>query len=246
VVTGTNALGAGAADQLTEFDISTLPQPWELPGGSDDGYGVGDFFEDVGPGLVTGYLNDQSVGDATDANLSGIQLAIDEQARQYDQTREDFEPWRNIGGQAINTLGSAYGYGPDGESLGTDTPDYSAFYKSPDYEFRRSEGLRDIGNQFSARGTSLSGNALRTLNQYNSDLAAGGFNDWKGTQLDLAGLGNSATSTGAQLGQYAANNTGNLLNQAGNQRASGVLGQGSMWNSVINNALDNYYTRRSA
>jgi hypothetical protein len=104
-------------------------------------------------------------------------------------------------------------------------PDYSAFYKSPDFEFRRNEGLRGINNSFAARGGALSGNALRALTQFNSDLAAGEFGNYFNRQAALAGIGQTATNTSAQAGLATGARIGNALMEGGNARASGIAGQ---------------------
>ncbi|MGI0034326.1 MAG: hypothetical protein ACRD98_00460 [Nitrososphaera sp.] len=49
------------------------------------------------------------------------------------------------------------------------------FEKEPGYEFRRSEGLRDLSNLYGSRGEFLSGNALRGLSQFSQDYASGEY-----------------------------------------------------------------------
>src|SRR5262245_41030892 len=58
------------------------------------------------------------------------------------------------------------------------SPDYSNFYKSPDYTFRRDEGIRGIERTAAARGGAASGNALKALAEFNSNLAAGEFGNY--------------------------------------------------------------------
>ncbi len=284
----------------------------------------------------------------------GAEAGTNELARQYDQTRSDLAPYRNIGAQALNTLGSIYGYNPsqgygsgpegtpfsaglpqqkviggsmnlggnltrklgglgkildpgqalfgskhgderrnlqafmtdnqltdlgngmvvlpdgrtfskdqlqqvagsyygaryhpDGDQQGWQTkydsmltaapqqqqaqgpgspgglgaPDYSSFFKSPDYTFRRDEGMKGIERTAAARGGAASGNALRALDEFNSNLAAGEFGNFFNRQAALAGIGQTATNTTTQAGQYTAANTANLLGQQGDARASGL------------------------
>jgi hypothetical protein len=104
-------------------------------------------------------------------------------------------------------------------------PDYSAFFKSPDYTFRQQEGMSNIGNSFSASGGAKSGNALKALAEFNSNLAAGEFGNYFNRQLALAGQGQAATSTSANAGIATGQITGNALQNAGDARASGVAGQ---------------------
>jgi hypothetical protein len=104
-------------------------------------------------------------------------------------------------------------------------PDYSAFFKSPDYTFRRDEGTRGIQNSFAASGGAKSGNALKALAEFNGNLAAGGFNDYFKNQLALAGQGQGATSQSGQAGIATGQIMGNALQNSADARASGVAGQ---------------------
>jgi hypothetical protein len=113
------------------------------------------------------------------------------------------------------------------------SPNYSAFFKSPDYTFRQSQGLQGIERSAAARGGAFSGNALKALNEFNSNLAAGGFNDYFNHQAALAGIGQTATSQTNQAGLITANSVGNALQNAGDARASGVAGQYNAWGNAL-------------
>lgn len=130
---------------------------------------------------------------------------------------------------------------------GAPAPDYSAFYKSPDYTFRRDEGMRDIGNSFSASGGAKSGNALKALAEFNSNLAAGGFNDYFSHEATLAGLGANATSTSAGAGVATGQIVGNALQNSADARASGVAGKYNAIGAGLSDAatgLGNYLAQR--
>jgi hypothetical protein len=112
-------------------------------------------------------------------------------------------------------------------------PDYSSFYQSPDYNFRRTEGTRGIEQSAAARGGAFSGNALKALNQYNSNLAAGEFGNWWNRQAGLAGIGQNATNTLANAGQASATNIGNAMIGQGDARASGIVGGANAWGNLL-------------
>jgi len=160
---------------------------------------------------------------AADVQREGYDAASAEQARQYDITREDYAPYREAGAGALNRLTSA--------SEG----DFSQFLASPGYEFRRSEGIRDIGNTFSARGSG--GNALKALAEYNSGLASNEFGNWWNRQAGLAGIGQTATAGTAYAGQNAANQISRNYIGAGDARASGVAGVSNAVTGGIGNFL---------
>lgn len=129
-----------------------------------------------------------------------------------------------IGQQAPAGGGLPSNSGGSGSS-GLAAPDYSAFFKSPDYAFRQQEGMSNIGNSFSASGGAKSGNALKALAEFNSNLAAGEFGNYFNRQLALAGQGQAATSTSANAGVQTGQYVGNALQNQGDARASGVAGQ---------------------
>lgn len=104
-------------------------------------------------------------------------------------------------------------------------PDYSAFFKSPDYQFRKDQGMQGIENSFSASGGAKSGNALKALADFNSNLASGEFGNYFNRQLALAGQGQAATGQSASSGVATGQIVGNALQNAGDARASGVAGQ---------------------
>lgn len=97
----------------------------------------------------------------------------------------------------------------------------AAFQASPDYQFRRDEGTRAIGNSFAARGGAASGNALRALSEFNSNLAAGEFDNWFNRRMRLAGGGDTAAQ---QTATTYSNQAGAAAQNVGDARASGVLG----------------------
>jgi hypothetical protein len=63
----------------------------------------------VGSAVVGGVLSSQATGDAADAAGAGSAAAVGEQRRQYDTSRRDYAPYRNIGYGALNALAAAYG-----------------------------------------------------------------------------------------------------------------------------------------
>jgi hypothetical protein len=175
------------------------------------------------PGLDT-LIGTHATNQASDAMAGAYQNAIDEQRRQFDQSRTDLMPWLTAGTGALNQLSDPT----------------KNFLASPDYEFRRSEGTRDIGNSFAAKGGSMSGNALRRLDEFNSGLAGGEFGNWWNRQAGLAGVGQTTATNLGQLGANTAGNVGNFLAGQGDARASGLLNRGGILAGNLNTAYRNY------
>ena len=113
-------------------------------------------------------------------------------------------------------------------------PNMNAFTASPGYDFRRTEGMRGIERTAAARGGAFSGNALRALTDFNSNLASGEFGNYVNQLSNIAGLGQNATNATATFGQNAANTQGQNALYAGNARASGIENQGNIYGQAIN------------
>jgi hypothetical protein len=103
--------------------------------------------------------------------------------------------------------------------------DYSAFFKSPDYQFRKDQGMQGIQNSFAASGGAKSGNALKALADFNSNLAAGEFGNYFNRQAAIAGIGQTATGQSGNAGIATGQIVGNALQNSADARASGVAGQ---------------------
>jgi hypothetical protein len=181
------------------------------------------------PGLNT-LLGHNAADQASDAMVGAADRALAENQRQFDTTRSDLMPWMDAGKNALGRM-----------------QDPNAFAASPDYGFRRDEGMRGIENSFASRGMGQSGNALKALTEFNSGLASGEYNDWWNRQAGVAGVGqNTAVNLGG-IGASAANARGNYLTNAGDARASGVLGKNTALAGGLNDAFYNHlYRRRSA
>jgi hypothetical protein len=144
------------------------------------------------------------------------------------------QDWQNrystlLGGLQKTPVGQPQSAAPGGPAANTGAnpltaPDYSAFFKSPDYQFRKDQGMQGIGNSFSASGGAKSGNALKALADFNSNLAAGEFGNYFNRQLALAGQGQASTNTSAQAGIATGGIVGNALQNSADTRASGVAG----------------------
>lgn len=124
------------------------------------------------------------------------------------------------------------------------SPNYGAFFMSPDYQFRKQQGMQGIGNSFSASGGVKSGNALKALAEFNSNLASGEFGNYFNRQAALAGIGQTATTTNANAAMTTGTNISNALTAGANARASGIQGG----YDALGNALGDvgyYYGRRN-
>jgi hypothetical protein len=118
------------------------------------------------------------------------------------------------------------------------SPSLSRFWASPDYNFRRDEGMRGLEQSAAARGGAFSGNALRGLNEYNSNLASGEFGNYFNRLATLAGFGQVATGQAGNAVGNAGNNMANLNLQQGDARASGIMNGVNAITGSVNNGLN--------
>lgn len=190
---------------------------------------LGGIVGSVAGGLISGSGSKK----AAKIEAEAAQASIAEQRRQFDLTRSDLAPWMAEGKNALGRLGRA------------STGSMRDFYASPDYNFVRTEGQRGIGNSFAARGGAFSGNALKALSQFNQNLAGGEYGDWWNRQAGLAGVGQTAVNTGAQVGQQSADSIARLTMAGGDARASGVVASRNALAGGINDALSMWYRSRA-
>jgi hypothetical protein len=191
---------------------------------------------------------------AGETQAAAADRAANLQQLQYEQTREDLEPWRKAGVNALGKLEGMADYTP----FGMDT-----FSKDPGYGFRLAEGRKALASKARARGGLVSGQTLKGMQDYAQESASqeysNAFNRYQieraaklGPYQSLSGVGQT---TANQLGQFgAANiaNVGNLMTGGAAAQAAGQVGQanaitgglGTYLNYSQNNSLLNALRNR--
>jgi len=195
----------------------------------------------AGAVVVGAGINAYSSNKASKAQQQGVSDANSEQAREYDQTRqdqldllkqqrEDQAPWLDAGKNALAKLAS-------GVDLSTD----------PGYQFRLNQGTQGIQRAASAHGGLYSGATLKALARFNQDTASQEYGNSWNRLASIAGLGQTATNQIGQAGQSAygtianagmnaSNNIGQNMMGAANARASGYVGGAN----AIGNGISQY------
>lgn len=183
--------------------------------------GLGDWLGPVATlgSAVIGAVGSKAAADAaSDAAASSAAV----QREMYYQNREDLAPYREAGQYGLNAL---RGLLTDGSALKT----------SPGYQFRLNEGLRGVDRNAAAKGMLDSGSRLKAIERYGQDYASGEYNNLWNKYASLAGVGQSATSTGVANGQSAASGIGSSYLAGGQARASGYTGMANAANGALNN-----------
>lgn len=202
----------------------------------------------------------QGAQTAADASERATQAQIEESRRQYDTTRADYAPYREVGYGALGKLAGMYGVqsmdasGKPIGGAGSGGGGYSGdggFTTSPGYQFRMGEGLKAIDRQNAARGILNSGGADKARMRYAQGIASSEYDTYANRIAALAGIGQSATGSTAAAGANASGqivgalgangtNQANAATAAGNARASSYANIGSAINGTVNNLAGIY------
>lgn len=210
------ATDASIAEQRRQFDIAQQnQQPWLNTGQSALTELAGLY------GLSTGGGANRSTYDFLQANPD-VKTSIDSGyfggPGNYDSAVNWF---KNEYGNAPNVNNPTVGTGQYGQATGVGAGgSLSPFFASPDYQFRQNEQARALTARNASLGIQDSGAAQKAALQYSGQLASGEFNNYANRLASLAGVGQTAANTSAQLGQNFANNVSNLQGQNAQNLAS--------------------------
>ena len=219
----------------------------------------------VGSAIIGGVVASKAAGKQTGAAESAAetsagasQYAADLQQKQYEQTREDLQPWREAG---VNALGQLTTGTQAGGALIRPFA-MEDYQQDPGYQFRLDEAQRALEGSASARGMVLSGAQQKGVQRYGQGLASqeygrafdrygiGQANEFN-RLASMAGVGQTATTQLGQAGSEYATRAGGLATSsaadianaqlaAGQAQASAYQGWGGALSSGVT-GLAQYY-----
>lgn len=186
--------------------------------------------------VAAGAMSADASKDAAAASGDASAYAAELKHEQFQQSRRDLQPWREMGKNALFSLADLQGLRgePSRERA------MEQFQTSPGYQFRMDQGIEAIERSNAASGRLNSGATLRDLTQFGQGIASQEFNNYANRLAGIAGIGQTATSQTANLGAAAASNQGNALMQAGQARASGYQGSANAMNNTMGNLAGLY------
>ena len=192
--------------------------------------------------VVGSVIGSNSASDAADSQAQSSAAAIAEQRRQYDQTREDYTPYRDAGRTALGQLAT--------ENNAPINP--ADVMREPGYRFGMEQGQLGLDRKAAAAGGRVSGAALKAASQFSTDYASTGYGaayqrrqDRLNRLASLAGIGQTATSGSALAGSQSSNAISGLLSNQGDNAGSARLMQGNIWGNAANQ-IGALYGRRGS
>src|SRR5882724_13722032 len=186
----------------------------------------------VGSAVIGGISQSYAASKAADAQKEAANNAIALQQQQYQQTRSDLSPYRQIGQTASDQLTSRMG-----ELTSPITMDQATLEKTPGYQFNLTQGQRAVTNSAAARGLVSSGAALKGAATFATGLADSTyqqqFNNAQTNQANaynrlkaLVDTGENASAQTGTAGTAAANTAAGAQIGAGNAQAAGANATG--------------------
>jgi len=219
-----------------------------------------------GTGLLSSLIGANASQNAANTQAQAAQNAINLQQQMFNTQNAQLAPNRAAGYNALNQLQSNLAgpytqYDAQGNPIGTAqgtgyftnqmTPSDYANYMSPYYQFGLNQGLGQAGNIANATGGRIGGNALQGLNQYAQNYAQSGaqqaFQNYQSqrtniynTLAGIAGLGQQAQGTTANLAANTAQSQSNLGVGSAAAQAAGQIGQANAYTGGLGNLASNY------
>lgn len=175
-------------------------------------------------GLALGAFGASQQADAAKSAASAQSKAslagIAEERRQFDITQEQFAPYREAGGLALQSQQALLGLlGPEAQQQA-----FQQYTESPGQAFLRQRGEQALLRNASATGGLGGGNILSALQQQGIGFAQQDLQNQLARLSGLSEAGRGAVGSQAALGAQSASNVASLMGQAGQARASGILG----------------------
>lgn len=126
------------------------------------------------------------------------------------------------------------GSGGTAGAPGSGTPDYTSFWKSPEYQTAYKESMQAADRGAAARGGYNSGGHTADLMERASDLGNRYFGDYRNTLMGIAGFSPTASSQTGALGNSTASRVGQSLQNIGDARASGYINTANAYSNMAN------------
>jgi hypothetical protein len=205
-------------------------------------------------GVASSAIGASASKDAAQTQADAANNSAQLQQQQYDQTRTDLQPYRDLGSNAIPQLNTALA-----NPLLTSTftaPTLTQAQSTPGYGFTLDQGLKAAQNSASARGLGSSGAAIKGAESYATGLADSTYNDVYNRALSayntnqttasnnvnrllgIVGTGQNAAAMTGSLGAQATQGIANTLTSGAAASAAGTVGSANAISNGISTAVN--------
>ena len=176
--------------------------------------------------IIGGSLQAKSASKAADAEREQLDKALQLQQRMYEEGVARQQPFLQGGTEDYNRLRSLMSGGPGAAQ--------QFLQMDPGYGFRLSEGLKALDRQAAARGSLISGGALKAAQRYGQDVASQEFGNAYNRLAGLAQIGPSSAGVMNSLGQNYATGAGNIYGAMGQTAGQAQIARGSAYGNMLN------------
>lgn len=165
--------------------------------------------------VIGGAMSARAGEKGADAQQRAADAATAEQRRQYDQTRQDMQPWMRQGTWALDQQRNFL------------NGDWSGFQNSPDYQWAVNQGTKALDRGATAQGNLWGGGA----DADRIALGQGMATQYAGNYYNrLAGLSSTGQTTAGLLGQFGQQ----YGQQYGQNQMNGAQAQASSYANTAN------------
>ena len=182
-----------------------------------------------GAALIGAGASAYSANKAASAQKKAANQASQIQKDQYEQTRADLAPYRDMGSNALSTYAGALGLGGQ---AGYDKA-LAGYTQSPFLAQLVKDTQAGVDASSAARGGLFSGATAQAIGNKTGQLYLGDWNNYLSRLGGLVDTGQSAASQTGQFGANAAAGRANAATAAGNAQAGGWINAAN----GVNNAL---------
>lgn len=184
----------------------------------------------VGSSIISGAMGADAAKSAANRQAESADRATLAQQEAMRQTRADLQPWRASGEAANNRLMAMMG-------LNGDSYDFT---NDPSYQFRFNEGQKAVDNSAAARGSTLSGAALKALTKYGQGAASTEYQNQFNRLSGMSGMGQNAAAGQGTASMNFGNSQANNLMEAANARSAGDVASSNAWGNALSSGINGY------
>jgi hypothetical protein len=203
----------------------------------------------VAGSVITGYMGAQAQKSAARTQADSAARAQDQLYAAGQEAKEGYTPYTDIGKTALSDITGQMPYFKQ-QFTNKDLNDYLA----PGYEFRLGQGQRANLQASNLTGGAVSGNSLKSLQDYSQNFASGeyanAFNQFQAQRTniynqlsDIAKIGLTGQQGTANAILGTGTNIASITSGLGNAQAASQIGQANAYSGAVQGATNaaSYY-----